>query len=120
MFGFGGVSREDLQALGRSCKLSLAAYQGCLRANDPDTKPCKNLEAAVIACAAAKQCPDQHAKYVKCMNLSHSTSTQEGRLRTYKDGKACDKELNAMISSLRRKGVWPKLLDMPAAGKKKS
>lgn len=120
MLGFGGVSSDELQSLGRSCKLSLAAYQGCLRANDPDKKPCKNLEAAAIACAAAKKCPDQHAQYVKCMNVSHSTSTQEGRLRTYKDDSPCDKELNAMATCLKRKGVWPKLRDMPAAGKKTS
>lgn len=120
MLGFGGVSVEELHSLGRACKLSLAAYQGCLRANDPDKKACKNLEAVLVACAAAKKCPDKHAQYVKCMNLSHSRSTQEGRLRTYQDGRACEKELNAMTSCLKGKGVWPKLRDTPANSLKKA
>lgn len=120
MFGLFGVSSEELQSLGKTCKLSLAAYQACLRANDPDKKPCKNLEAATIACAAAKKCPDQYSKYVKCVHLSHSQSTQEGRLRTYKSDSTCVKELNAMTTCLKRKGVWPKLLNVPMSSVKRA
>lgn len=119
MFGLFGVSSEELQSVGKSCKLSLAAYQACLRANDPDKKPCANLEAAAIACAAAKKCPSQHSKYVKCVNLSHSQSTQEGRLRTYRDDSTCVKELKAMTSCLKRKGVWPQVLNPTVTGVKR-
>lgn len=118
MFGFGGVSDEELQSLGKACKLSLAAYKGCLRANEPDEKPCQNLEASVLACVAAKKCPDLHAQYVKCMNVSHSSSTQEGRLRKYSSESTCAKQLSSMTACLKRKGLWPKILDAPPSSKK--
>lgn len=105
-----GPSKEELADLRKTCKTSIAAYQACLKANAPDTSPCKNLESSTVACLASKKCPRVHKAFEKCIHTTHQEGTQEGRIRRYTEAVPCKKECNAMLKQLRWAGIWPRVV----------
>lgn len=111
-----GRDEEQIAKLYKSCRSSLDALTGCLRANPGDAgAACANLETTSMMCLA-KGLPaakSAHSDFLKCISDAHARSARLGRLVLYADEQRCRQEREALQRCLQRAKLWPP----PASGR---
>lgn len=116
MWWWGGAAqREERDSLSKTCKSKISANLRCQAANGGN---CALLEADVIYCLCGSceknsRCHKAASEYRACFKEQHEGSQYEGRLRRYFPGSNCDKQLEAMKLCLKKKSLYPQLLQPP-------
>ena len=102
------LSEVEVTQVLTSCKAKLSALTACQAANAGNTSACRRLEVDVVYCMAERVCKDKAQEFRACFAQQHGDAKYEGRLRTYKDPTACEKQVDAMKSCLKAQSLYPK------------